>query len=1780
MSDSTTGFSANALQGITSGIVGRYFGTSANSLTSLLNSATDYSFQPYPFINLNGAKRHAFIVRPSVGTAGAGVNVAGEVYVSYVNATTLSAGPVVDDTYTINTIYDGTWTITKGATYVNTSGTDIAFYATGAFNALDGSSRILKSGNTIASGSQVTGTSSPLVIRSGVTTSDLFSGAFKVGAATASIQGATTKTSIGTGNWNTASIWSPSGAPSCSDIVAIASGHIVTVSGTASAAGVNIATGGTLTSSTSSNLTVGCTNNNAAFVNNGTYTISAGTIKINGSVVHNPGSTFNQTGGNIAVDANNAGDVATSVGLGASAFKIDSPLAMNLSAGNITIVDPLVNIDVATTATTVTTFDMNTLVSASTGITASYATGSTILTTTSASLLGARPFIGQVVTGTGIAAGTTITAVILPGINATPYSITLSQPTTADLTISSTISFSAMANGSNVLLMANLDALSVGQIVTGTGIPNGTSISSMGYGGIILSNPVSGLTTSPITAAQTLTFSGASSGCASLILAATNSAIVTGMTLTGTGIPTGTTVTAIIPITTVAGIGSKLDISNSATSAISAPAVLTFYKANPASYAFVYNSPLHNVAGMNHTLKFGNGTSIDNATVITNGFLTSLSAGGGILSLGNLTIDAVNSDRFVSSINKLNVQNTFTVNSGSVLIKAKQSGTTDYGASYFGGNIINNGAIYTRGLSQPFALDNLSNGGEVPSTIAQTISGTGVFSDTYDIATLNATYGVGVYGNASVPSLIVNNTSTEGITIATPNFRVEGTLTMNNGIIHTSSANPLYHGVIGSSSTPQLTFGIAYGNTNYIDGPYEKVISATNTNTSYAFYPVGKSGVFSPISLAIAGGGNYRVEAYSSNSGSVSSNVANLSSKRWIVQRTGLTGTPATFNARVGSADITTNNLLVQASSDQGVYDTVLGASTYAAAVLPSSGVDQLNNITTAAPALWSAFTGYFSYATAPNCSGTPNPGNTIADLTSSRLAATQNSTSTGIINGSTAVTLSAANASIVVGLTVSGTGIQAGTTVTAITTTSLTLSLPATQSSTALTALSFYSVSSPTSLCGSQTATLSLQNATTGLGLVYQWQSSTDGITYADIVGATATSYNAAPIVNTYYKCNVSCGANTGTSTAVQLTVSATTITATTPVAICSSLAPASMTLGATAPSGIINWYETQTSTAILGTGATFATPTLSATTTYYAGVDNTSTNSFTRTFSGSTTRNDNYSGMVFNTISKIVLNTVKVYPKQTAVGDNSPITLALLDSAGNMIAGPTTFTPTSNITTTLPAQTVTLNYNVPVGNGYKLFVIGGLTTLNGIGRLTSNTLPITQGAISITNSVDSYNAVPTATASSTLCMFDWTWSETCSTARIPVIASVVSSPVVNTTAATCSTAGSSTISNYNSSITYTFNPAGPTVGAGGLITGAVAGTAYTVTATGCANSATFTNSALATTNNVFFFIGNLITTQGCQVTLTNSTDPSISYTINGTNIIGDYMFENIPYGTYNYVVTKNCFVPKTGSVTVNCQPNGDGVGVAVGALTAQTTNNVFFFIGNLITTQGCQVTLTNSTDPSISFTINGTNIIGDYMFENIPYGTYNYVVTKNCFVPKTGSVTVNCQPNGDGVGVAVGALTAITIDTTITRTVDTLTVTQAGMTYQWVNCDNGNAPISGQTSQSFTPTTSGNYAVIVTTTNCTRTSPCFSVATLENEDFTFTNLKYYPNPVTDQLWITAKDVISSIEVYNLIGQRVLYSEPNTSVTSIDFSNLPSAIYLIKLSANGITKDIKVIKK
>ena len=69
---------------------------------------------------------------------------------------------------------------------------------------------------------------------------------------------------------------------------------------------------------------------------------------------------------------------------------------------------------------------------------------------------------------------------------------------------------------------------------------------------------------------------------------------------------------------------------------------------------------------------------------------------------------------------------------------------------------------------------------------------------------------------------------------------------------------------------------------------------------------------------------------------------------------------------------------------------------------------------------------------------------------------------------------------------------------------------------------------------CGSGTTTLSLPGATVGLGIDYQWESSTDSTTFTPIAGATRSSYTTAIITaTTYYRVIVVCSFSGATDSA-----------------------------------------------------------------------------------------------------------------------------------------------------------------------------------------------------------------------------------------------------------------------------------------------------------------------------------------------------------------------------------------------------------------------------------------------------------------------------------------------------------------------------------------------------------------------------------------------------------------------------------------------------------------------
>jgi len=155
--------------------------------------------------------------------------------------------------------------------------------------------------------------------------------------------------------------------------------------------------------------------------------------------------------------------------------------------------------------------------------------------------------------------------------------------------------------------------------------------------------------------------------------------------------------------------------------------------------------------------------------------------------------------------------------------------------------------------------------------------------------------------------------------------------------------------------------------------------------------------------------------------------------------------------------------------------------------------------------------------------------------------------------------------------------------------------------------------------------------------------------------------------------------------------------------------------------------------------------------------------------------------------------------------------------------------------------------------------------------------------------------------------------------------------------------------------------------------------------------------------------------------------------------------------------------------------------------------------------------------------------------------------------------------------------------IDTSITESNGTLTVAEAGASYQWLDCDNGNAPIAGATSQSYSPPSFGNYAVEVTKyNNCTVVSDCFAYNSNALAYIDDDSILMYPNPVTDRLQIEAGKgkQITGLEIADITGKLVQKISGTYKNINISLQNQQPGIYLVKIHLGEQTIIKKLVKK
>ena len=152
---------------------------------------------------------------------------------------------------------------------------------------------------------------------------------------------------------------------------------------------------------------------------------------------------------------------------------------------------------------------------------------------------------------------------------------------------------------------------------------------------------------------------------------------------------------------------------------------------------------------------------------------------------------------------------------------------------------------------------------------------------------------------------------------------------------------------------------------------------------------------------------------------------------------------------------------------------------------------------------------------------------------------------------------------------------------------------------------------------------------------------------------------------------------------------------------------------------------------------------------------------------------------------------------------------------------------------------------------------------------------------------------------------------------------------------------------------------------------------------------------------------------------------------------------------------------------------------------------------------------------------------------------------------------------------------LTFVSVDDSVTKSGTKLTSFDTWATHQWIDCNNGNAPISGETSYDYTPTVSGDYAVIVSRGSCADTSDCISVIVPVSgiDENLYELVKLYPNPANNVIRVASfvdLKIISAL-VIDLTGKVVL--TVNNNFSEINIEKLPKGMYFLELkTSKGIS--------
>ena len=674
--------------------------------------------------------------------------------------------------------------------------------------------------------------------------------------------------------------------------------------------------------------------------------------------------------------------------------------------------------------------------------------------------------VGEYVSGPGIPAGTTVTAL---GTAAVPNTITLSNPATA--TVTQQTFFATVGNNSTTITLSPAQAatLIVGMAVTGTNVPANTVITAVntGTGQISVNNNTTGTAaTQLLNFGATLNFArlginvamptntNASSVNLASVTVNNNTGVVAGMSVTGPGIPAGTIVAAFgnanLPFNTV---------PNSNTVILQAPVGQNFTMTGNTGINLEFGTNIkvgNNAAGAVSLVKTGTGTLTLTPQPVLNG---SMNGGSNVIVvptttglLAGMTVSGIGIPGG-STIQSISGPNTYVLSSNATATQGSQlsygPGTSGvdvvnsaFSNNYTGGTFVNQGTLNLAGLAGAIVIPgNLTINGSTGGTVVTMVTNPQQIAAAGNV-TINGNGTLNLIGANTLASLTFNDSG--GNANPTVTLGTSGTLTLTNGLTVVNDSLSFTPTISGTTSTLILP-----NNTVTVSGA-----SPVGLTLPILLSPTGalvKAGTGSVV-LASA---NTFTTGVSLNGGSIILGANSTPSTVGAVVTSGPIGTGAltmadgtallsdgTLRTIANALNITANAtfgpLVGSGTALAGNGVILAGPVALAGGIAHTITVPDLQNVTTISGVMSGANVSLTKAGT-----GTlvlSNPGNTAT------LAGTALTFGGSVIVGGSTIAGSntvivASTAGITNGMTVSGTGIPGGVTVLAVSGNTVTLS-------------------------------------------------------------------------------------------------------------------------------------------------------------------------------------------------------------------------------------------------------------------------------------------------------------------------------------------------------------------------------------------------------------------------------------------------------------------------------------------------------------------------------------------------------------------------------------------------------------------------------------------------------------------------------------------------------------------------------------------------------------------